>query len=135
MNETYIPLSDSERDYCEKTIAALVNQCKGLLGCVIASVDGFVVAEVNQQGDSGERLAAMSSSATALANAIVDELEYGQLNTLVIDASKGKILVLSILTDKQELALLCACNSEALIGQVLFSAKAAVGKIVSKLKN
>lgn len=128
---TQAPLSVQERLNCEDAITALVKDCNGILGCVIASVDGFVVAEVNQEGNSGHRLAAMSSSTTALASAIVGELDLGKLSTVIVEAKAGKVLVLSVSTKKQDLALLCVCNDNALMGQVLFSAKSTVKKIAS----
>lgn len=128
---THAPLSDQERLNCEEVITELVKSCNGVLGCVVASVDGFVVAEVNQEGNSGHRLAAMSSSTTALANAIVGELDLGKLKTVVVESERGKVVVFSISTKKQDLALLCVCNDNALMGQILFSAKSTARKIVS----
>lgn len=131
---TNTPISDREKLNCEKLITELVRECNGILGCVMASVDGFVVTEVNQKGESGHRLAAMSSSTTALANAIIGELKLGSLNTVIVEAEVGKVVVLSISTKKQELALLCVCNDKALMGQVLFNAKSTVKKIASLFK-
>lgn len=129
------PLSAQERLNCEEIIADLVKGCNGIVSCVVASVDGFVIAEINQEGNRGSRLAAMSSSTTALANAITGELQLGKLNTVVVDADMGKVVVISASTSKQDLALLCVCNDNALMGQVLFSAKSTVKKIASMLKN
>lgn len=122
-----------EKRICQNELEDLLRSCKGLVTCVAASVDGFVVAEASLQDANGERLAAMSSSATAVADAVISELGYEKMEAVVIEASKGKIVVLSAPTPKQDLVFLCACNSDALIGQILYSAKSAVKRIVQAL--
>lgn len=124
------PLTEEEKQFCQSALSDLITTCKGLLTCVASSVDGFVVAEASLQDSKGERLAAMSSSAIAVAEAVVHELAYEKIEAVIIEASKGKVIVLSVPTKKQDLILLCACNSEALIGQVLYSTKSTAHKIV-----
>lgn len=131
--EPITPFSDQEKLICQNELQALLQSCKGLLTCVASSVDGFVVAEASLQDANGERLAAMSSSATAVADAVISELGYEKMEAVVIDASKGKIIVLSAPTPKQDLVFLCACNSDALIGQVLYSTKSAANRIIQAL--
>lgn len=65
----------------------------------------------------------------AVANALVHELQFEQLNAQIIDATKGKVVLISMPTPTQELALLCTCKSDALIGQVLYSTKRAAKEI------
>lgn len=129
------PLTEEEKQYCKSVLSDLMAGCKGMLTCVTASVDGFVIAEVSQQGANGERLAAMSSSATAVADAMISELGYDKMEAMVIDARKGKIVVLSVPTARQDMAFLCACNSDALMGQVLYSARSAAHKIIEHFSN
>lgn len=133
--EAAIPFTEAEKEICRHELNKLISNCKGLLTCVAASVDGFVVAEASLQEANGERLAAMSSSATAVADAVISELGYEKMEAVVIDASKGKIIVLSAPTPKQDLVFLCACNSDALIGQVLYSTKSAVNRIIQAFSN
>lgn len=127
MNE-YI-LTDDEIHACKQALEVLV-KTKGVVSCITASPDGFAIAEAGQISEKTNRLAAMSSSASAVANALVHELNFEQLNAQIIDATEGKIVVMSLPTPKQELALLCTCKSDALIGQVLYSAKRAAKEIL-----
>lgn len=130
----HVPLTAEEKQGCQGIIQELMNLCKGIMICVIASADGFVMAEVNERGESGERLAAMSSTMVGLASAISEELNFGGLDALVMDSAKGKVIMLAVSTPKQDLALLASCNSEATIGQVLYNAKASVKRIESLVK-
>lgn len=133
--EPIAPFNEQEKELCRNELQELLRSCKGLVTCVAASVDGFVVAEASLQEANGERLAAMSSSATAVADAVISELGYEKMEAVVIDASKGKIIVLSAPTPKQDLVFLCACNSDALIGQILYSTKSAANRIIKALSN
>lgn len=115
-------LSQAEIAFCEAALEKLATT-KGVISCMIASPDGFAIAKAGHDNSQINRLAAMSSSATAVANALIHELQFESLNAQIIDATAGKIVVMSLPTQKQELALLCTCTQDALIGQVLYSAK------------
>lgn len=128
-NNKHIPLTADEKQGCQNIIQGLIDLCKGIRLCVIASADGFVMAEVNERGESGERLAAMSSSMVGLASAISEELSFGELDTLVMDSAMGKVIMLSAPTAKQDLALLASCTNDVTIGQVLYNAKSSVKQI------
>lgn len=122
-------LSLAEIAFCESALQKLA-ETKGVISCIIASPDGFAVAKAGQDTSQINRLAAMSSSATAVANALVNELQFDALNAQIIDAKAGKIIVMSLPTKKQELALLCTCTPDALIGQVLYGAKNAAKEVI-----
>lgn len=122
-------LSPAEIAFCESALQKLA-ATKGIISCIIASADGFAVAKAGQDNRQINRLAAMSSSATAVTNALVNELQFDQLNAQIIDATAGKVVVMSLPTKKQELALLCTCTFDALIGQVLYGAKNAAKDVI-----
>lgn len=132
MNMSTTPLTEQDKQICRNALSNLMNSSSGLLTCVASSVDGFIVAEVSQRDANGERLAAMSSSATAVADAVISELGYDKLEAVIIEASKGKIIVLAAPNKKQDIVLLCACSGDALIGQVLYNAKNAAKHIIEK---
>lgn len=122
-------LSQHEIDVCEQALQKLT-KIKGIISCVIASPDGFTIAKAGLDNGKIDRLAAMTSSASAVANALVSELKFESLNAQIIDASKGKVVVMTLPTKKQELALLCTCASDALIGQVLYGAKSTAREVM-----
>lgn len=122
-------LTTAEQQYCEQALQKLA-QVKGVVSCVTASPDGFTVAKAGELNLETDRLAAMSSSATAVAYALINELKFSDLNAQIIDASGGKVVVMSLPTPKQNMTLLCTCKADALIGQVLYAAKTAAKEII-----
>lgn len=105
----------------------------GIKNAVIASVDGFAIAQVTQQDSQAERLAAMTSSMLGLAAAIGRELSLGVLEVLMVEADEGKVLMLSIPVPRQPLLLMAACNQRSVIGNVLWSARECGQKILRDL--
>lgn len=105
----------------------------GIKSAVIASVDGFALAQVTGRENQAERLAAMTSSMLALAAAIGRELSLGALEVLMVEASEGKVLMLSIPAPRQPLLLMAACNQRSVIGNVLWSARECGQKILHDL--
>lgn len=105
----------------------------GIKSAVIASVDGFALAQATGRENQAERLAAMTSSMLALAAAIGRELSLGTLEVLMVEADEGKVLMLSIPAPRQPLLLMAACSQRSVIGNVLWSARECGQKILRDL--
>lgn len=125
--------SDADRIFFQSELAALLRSSTGILTCVLASADGFVIAQDNLQSANGEKLAAMSSSMIGLATAVSRELALGTLDALVMEALQGKVVMLSVPTGKADLVLLVSCGTAGTIGHVLYSAKAAAKNIINNV--
>lgn len=109
-------------------LAALATQVTGLQGAVVASTDGFALAQLGRAAQTVDRLAAMTSSMLALAGALGRELCFGELDTLILDAEHGKVLMLAIPGEPTRL-LMVACDTRGVIGTVLWHAKQCVRAI------
>lgn len=110
----------------------LVSAVDGLHGVVVASLDGFALAEVGRADGTAERLAAMTSSMLGLANALGRELQIGALDTLILDAEDGKVLMLTIPSQPPRL-LMAACSQACVMGQILWQAKQCVHAIAEAM--
>lgn len=95
----------------------------GVRSAVVASIDGFALAETAGVGGNGERLAAMTSSMLGLAKAVSHELALGAMEALLIEAGDGKVLMLSMPTAPAPLLLMAACNQGTVIGSMLWNAR------------
>lgn len=104
---------------------ALARDVTGIQALVVASTDGFALAQAGPQGHVADRLAAMTSSMLGLASALGRELHFGELDTLILDAADGKVLMLAI-PGKQPRLLMTACDHSCVIGNVLWHAKQCV---------
>jgi predicted regulator of Ras-like GTPase activity (Roadblock/LC7/MglB family) len=124
-------LSDARIARIRAELDAFSTAVPGLRSAVVASVDGFALAEASGQGGNGERLAAMTSSMLALAKAVSRELALGNMEVLMLEADDGKVLMLSIPVPASPLLLMAACTRRSVIGTVLWSARECSQKILS----
>lgn len=109
-----------------------VDRVEGVGTVVLASVDGFALVQAGTRGN-GERLAAMTSAMLGLAGAVGRELALGELQTLMIEAAGGKVLMLSLQGAGTPLLLMAGCDQRSVIGQVLWSARECGQAILAEL--
>lgn len=126
------PLPAALRNALQGRLQAFIDSVGGVRCAVVSSVDGFALAVANGAPGSGERLAAMTSSMLALAAAIGRELAIGELESLLADASHGKVAMLAIPADPP-LLLMAACERDVLSGTVLWAARACSADIALAL--
>lgn len=116
-------LSQQQHVRVSELLQQYVSSIDGVRAVVLASVDGFALAEVAGNDNRGQRLAAMTSAMLALAGAVGKELEMGSLQVLMLEALNGKVLMLSLDTGKSPLLLMAACDQRSVIGNVLWRAR------------
>lgn len=131
--ETATGFNDQVLPRVQEHLQRFVAGIPGIKSAVIASVDGFALAQVTGRENQAERLAAMTSSMLALAAAIGRELSLGTLEVLMIEADDGKVLMLSIPAPQQPLLLMAACSQRSVIGNVLWNARECGQKILHDL--
>ncbi len=94
-----------------------------VIGAFLATDDGFEITQVVSGKDfEPARLAAMCSSMIALSHALVEESDLGESENLLIEAKKGKILLLTI-DSQPRLSLTVIARPSATLGQVLVHSK------------
>ncbi|MNM91754.1 Roadblock/LC7 domain protein [compost metagenome] len=126
-------LEDWEVTLVERKLQEFTESVDGVSAVVIASVDGFALAQAATQPSSGERLAAMTSAMLALASAVGRELSLGSMEVLMLEASEGKVLMQSVTLPRGSLLLMAACGQRSVIGHVLWSARECGRKIQAEL--
>jgi hypothetical protein len=126
-------LGELERANVERRLREFSESVDGVRTAVVASVDGFALAQSNPSSANGERLAAMTSAMLALAAAIGRELALGQLDVLMLESEGGKVLMLALKTEHAPLLLMAACDHRSVIGNVLWSAKECGRNVLAEL--
>jgi predicted regulator of Ras-like GTPase activity (Roadblock/LC7/MglB family) len=121
-----------QRDVIQAQLQAFADEVGGVRCAVVASVDGFALAVANSPAEAGERLAAMTSSMLALAAAVGRELALGTLESLLAEASEGKVLMLAIPATTPVL-LMASCERQVLTGNVLWAARACSQRLAAHL--
>ena len=89
---------------------------------VLTSEDGFEIAAYRGQAISG-RIAAMSSSLQALAEAITREAGLNNTRNLIIEAENGVILILGVQSNAARVSLSVVASNRETLGQVLWAAR------------
>ncbi|SEM23503.1 hypothetical protein SAMN05428989_3450 [Pseudoxanthomonas sp. GM95] len=121
-----------QRERLQVQLQAFAEEVGGVRCAVVSSVDGFALAVANGEPGSGERLAAMTSSMLALAAAVGRELALGHLESLLAEASEGKVVMLAI-PAPTPLLLMAACERRILTGNVLWAARACSQRMAQDL--
>jgi uncharacterized protein len=107
----------------------LLDAVPAITGAFLATDDGFEITQVVSGKDmEPARLAAMCSSMVALSHALVEESALGESENLLIEAQRGKILLLTVPTSPK-LSLTVIATPNATLGQVLVQSKMCVAQI------
>lgn len=121
---TVVELDSRVREQaCLTCITKLVEGHGDVAGALVSTVDGFPIASRLPQPDAAPRLAAMSSSLVAVAEAISRDAQVGDCRDLVIDASEGRVLLMDVPQPGGTLLLMVLCTPTATLGQVLWAAR------------
>ena len=101
----------------------LLDMVPAVIGAFLATDDGFELTQVVAGKElEPARLAAMCSSMVALSHALVQESDLGESENLIIEAKKGKMLLLTI-ASQPKLSLTVIARPSATLGQVLVHSK------------
>ena len=122
----------AQRAALQPVLQQFADRVEGVRSVVLASVDGFALVQAGTTGN-GERLAAMTSAMLALAAAVGHELQLGPLQTLMLEAGQGKVLMLALPAPHASLLLMAGCDQRSVIGQVLWNARECGQAILAEL--
>lgn len=99
-----------------------------ILGSSVISRDGLTIASDLSKDIDEETFAAMSAAMQGAAETAASELKQGNLNQIIVDAAKGKIISLSA-GEKAILVILSKPNLN--LGLALLE----MGKVIGKISN
>lgn len=117
------------RQRCQTHAEALIKDVKGVRAVVISTADGFELASVVQGATQTDRLSAMASSISALGDVMGKESGMGQSKALLLEATNGVMAVLHIRHATQPLTICVSASREAVVGQLLYGARALSTKL------
>jgi uncharacterized protein len=90
---------------------------------MVATIDGFELAAHLPNRVDAARLAAMTSSLLALAEALCLDSTVGDCHDITVDARHGRILLMDIPHPAQRLVLCVLCSNKVTLGQVLWAVR------------
>ena len=123
-------VSDALRDDARGLLQSFVQKINGMKGAVIATSDGFEVAQDIMSGADGAKLSAMASSISAIGNMVTQETDTGDRHRcIVIEGEQGYILIMDIPHSSCPMILNVITSKSAVLGQVIYHAKQVVGEL------
>lgn len=117
----------------QKILDALVGEFPDILGAVVSTADGFEIAARLPAGLSPATLSAMTSSQLALGEAMCGETGVGRCLNVVIEADRGKLVMVDIPNRSRKRLLTVLCNDTASLGAVLWPVRRCAAQIGERL--
>jgi uncharacterized protein len=114
---------------CEVYLRRFIATTSGVNAALVVTSDGFEVASVLHSSLSPDKIAAMTSSMLALGEAVLGEANLNNCKNVVIESESGLIIMLSIGDPTKELLLSVITNGHAMLGQVLWAARACCERV------
>jgi predicted regulator of Ras-like GTPase activity (Roadblock/LC7/MglB family) len=121
--------SSSQRFSTDVTQAAyenlenFVTSNPGVVLAVLTSGDGFEITAYPQHRQLAPRIAAMSSSMQALAEAMSREAGLANTRSLIVESDAGTILVLGLADATVRVSLAVVASGDATLGQLLWATR------------
>lgn len=113
-----------DRARCQAALDRLLQSANGINCAMLALRDGRPFAERHRNTLDAGKLAAMSSSLSALGQSVLRDLKSGPLDHLLIDGAEGKLVLATIPGSGGLLILAVHASREVPLGFVLGQAKA-----------
>ncbi|WP_394764549.1 roadblock/LC7 domain-containing protein [Stenotrophomonas sp.] len=120
-----IRIGKTAGEMIERQLHQFGESSPGIQLIVLSSADGFQVSSYLAPGASAAaaKVAAMTSSITALGDAIARETGLTAARNIVIEADNGTVLLFGIRDVKPALALSIVANKQAILGHLLWAAR------------
>ena len=104
------------------SLQGYMQNCKGIYGMIISTVDGNEVMHVVEKEIPTDRLAVMNSSMLALAETLAKESAQRLCKFVILENSDGRIVSLRV---NDTLLLTCVSNKDSNLGIVLNTGQSA----------
>lgn len=104
-------------------LGALVGARDSIVAAVLATVDGLPIASVADAALSTSRLSAMGSALLGLCEATTGESRIGTCSDVIIDATEGRLLAMSVAYRGAPAVLMTVGSADAPLGHVLWATR------------
>jgi predicted regulator of Ras-like GTPase activity (Roadblock/LC7/MglB family) len=113
------------RAKAQSTADELLANIEGVRAIVVATEDGFDVATAQTKPVDPSRIAAMTSSISAIGQILSQEAALGQPECLVVDATAGYLIMRRARCGSVVLVITALTNRQALLGLAMHTVTAA----------
>lgn len=105
-----------------RDVLVTLNECPGVIGSLVTTTDGILVASELVSGPDEETAAALVSSLVSGTSSLLKEFGKARLQQLVLRASRGKIII----SDLEHAYLVTVTDANIDLDQGLLEIKSAV---------
>lgn len=123
----------SKNTRCQVHLDALRHEHREVTGTLLSTMDGFEVAASVGEQIAPKKMAAMTSSLLALAEAVSRESSVGKCRDLVIESSAGLVLMMDVPSTTHRSVLTVLCTEAAVLGRIRWAARNAREAIAQEL--
>lgn len=101
----------------DELLQGLRHSTQGLIGSVVASADGLVIASDLTQSVDEERFGAMAATILALGERTTEDFDHGQVKRILIEGNHGFMVVMSV---NNKSTICTAAQNSAKLGMVFY---------------
>ncbi len=113
----------------EKVLADL-NRVDGVHGSLVVSSDGLIIAEAVPPDIDSEVVGAIATTVYGSGERVVDEMDLGELEQMLIESSEGKVMIIAV---SDEATLVLITDPDANLGLIRLRAQEAAEEIAKQL--
>ena len=110
-------------DAAQQEVHRLLQSVDGLQAAVVATVDGFEVAQASHATIDAARMAAMASSVCALGEAVAREAGLGNYVSATIEAAQGRAILYAIPRADVPLVLHLLASEQSMLAHIMYAAR------------
>ena len=119
-----------EEEIIVAALSRMLATCPGFVGALVATADGFSVAQVFKKSVAESTLAAITSSIMSLAEAMANEANQGACHNVVVEGEDGSIVSLRI---NERRVLTVIASTQASLGMILFATRNCVEQLTLQI--
>ncbi len=102
---------------CRDVLATLAARCNGLIWASVSTRDGIEIASIG--GAPNEKLSVIMSTMHALSDGIAAEADLGECRSTILEAGKGRVVILSVPGETEDLVLAGMATPNTSLGMLL----------------
>lgn len=121
---------------CEKQLETLIADVPGIRVALVSTGDGLPIASSGSDRTLTNKLAAMTSSKHALAEALFREAKLGVPTNVIIESEEGTILMTSVPTQKgRKLVVSVVADNTTVLGKLLWATRTMCATLAKSLQS
>ncbi|MES2898167.1 MAG: roadblock/LC7 domain-containing protein [Pseudomonadota bacterium] len=115
--------------FCTRLLNDFCATTAGIQSATIATFDGVTVASTVEGKTEGDKIAAMSSSISALAAALTREVKHSEPDRVLLESEDGRIVFIKVQAANAGLVFTAATDHTIVLGNLLWNCRSTTEKL------